>query len=318
MNPPAAIEITGLSHSYDSRPALRDVSFSVAPGEIFGLLGPNGGGKTTLFRILTTLLEPTAGQARVFGRDVVREPLAVRQRIGVVFQAPSLDRKLTVAENLRHQGHLYGLRGRELQKRTADMLARLGLEERSAERVETLSGGLRRRVELAKGLLHSPELLLLDEPSSGLDAGARRDLRVYWRHLRDTDGVTVFLTTHLLDEAEACDRLAILDRGRLVALGSPEALKKKIGGDVLLLEAREPEELCRAIQARFGGAPVVLGGRVRLERPAAHKFVTELVEAFPGQIDAVTVAKPTLEDVFIRETGHRFWEEESPGRPAAP
>ena len=318
MNPPAAIEITGLSHSYDSRPALRDVSFSVAPGEIFGLLGPNGGGKTTLFRILTTLLEPTAGQARVFGRDVVREPLAVRQRIGVVFQAPSLDRKLTVAENLRHQGHIYGLRGHGLQKRTADMLARLGLEERSAERVEALSGGLRRRVELAKGLLHRPELLLLDEPSTGLDAGARRDLRLYLRHLRDTDGVTVFLTTHLLDEAEACDRLAILDRGRLVALGSPEALKKKIGGDVLLLEAREPEELCRAIQARFGGAPVVLGGRVRLERPAAHKFVTELVEAFPGQIEAVTVAKPTLEDVFIRETGHRFWEDDRTNQASAP
>ena len=310
MNPPAAIEITSLSHSYDSRPALRDVSFSVAPGEIFGLLGPNGGGKTTLFRILTTLLEPTAGRARVFGCDVVEEPLAVRRRIGVVFQAPGLDRKLTVAENLRHQGHLYGLRGQELQQRAEAMLARLGLAERSGDRVEALSGGLRRRVELAKGLLHRPELLLLDEPSTGLDTGARRDLRLYLRQLRDTDGVTVFLTTHLLDEAEACDRLAILDQGRLVALGSPDALKKKIGGDVLILDAPEPEKLRDAIQARFGGAPAVVGGRVRLERPAAHKFVTDLVEAFPGQIEAVTVAKPTLEDVFIRETGHRFWEDD--------
>lgn len=310
MNSTPAIAVDNLTHFYGSRPALEALTFAVAPGEIFGLLGPNGGGKTTLFRILSTLLVPTRGQARVFGQDVTREPLSVRRRIGVVFQSPSLDRKLTPPENLRHQGHLYGLRGKALAERSQAMLERLGLADRCHDRVETLSGGLRRRVELAKGLLHRPDLLLLDEPSGGLDAGARRDLRLYLAHLRETDGVTILLTTHLLDEAEACDRLAILDCGRLVALDSPESLRKTIGGDVVVLEAREPEKLCAQIRHRFGGEPTVLDARVRIERPQGHKFITELVEAFPGQIDAVSLAKPTLEDVFIRKTGHRFWEDD--------
>ncbi|MBI4465906.1 MAG: ATP-binding cassette domain-containing protein [Acidobacteria bacterium] len=310
MTQTSAIEVEHLSHRYGARPALEDVSFSVSAGEIFGLLGPNGGGKTTLFRVLSTLLVPTEGQARVFGDDVVRRPLAARRRIGVVFQSQSLDRKLTAVENLRHQGHLYGLRGAPLRERSREMLARVGLAERAHEPVERLSGGLRRRVELAKGLLHHPDLLLLDEPSSGLDAGARRDLRLYLSRLRDTEGVTVLLTTHLLDEAQACDRLAILDRGRLLAMGSPDSLRKRIGGDVVVLETQDPESLCEEIRKRFGGEPSVLDGRVRIERAQGHKFVTDLVEAFPGRIDAVSVAKPTLEDVFIQQTGHRFWEEE--------
>lgn len=310
MTQTSAIEVEHLSHRYGARPALEDVSFSVSAGEIFGLLGPNGGGKTTLFRVLSTLLVPTEGQARVFGDDVVRRPLAARRRIGVVFQSQSLDRKLTAVENLRHQGHLYGLRGAPLRERSREMLARVGLAERAHEPVERLSGGLRRRVELAKGLLHHPDLLLLDEPSSGLDAGARRDLRLYLSRLRDTEGVTVLLTTHLLDEAQACDRLAILDRGRLLAMGSPDSLRKRIGGDVVVLETQDPESLCEEIRKRFGGEPTVLDGRVRIERAQGHKFVTDLVEAFPGRIDAVSVAKPTLEDVFIQQTGHRFWEEE--------
>ncbi len=314
MSPAPAIEVEKLSRSFGDRPALQEVSFSVAAGEIFGLLGPNGGGKTTLFRILTTLLRASSGSARVFGDDVVRDRVAVRNRIGVVFQSPSVDLKLTVGENLRHQGHLYGLRGAALEKRMAEVLDRLGVSDRRHERVEKLSGGLRRRVEIAKGLLHRPALLLLDEPSSGLDAGVRRDLRAYLHQLRAQDGVTVCLTTHFMDEAESCDRLAILDRGRLVALGTPETLKSKIGGDVIVLEAREPERLRSEIQARFGNHINIVNGQVRLERPQGHRFVTDLVEAFPGQIEAVTVAKPTLEDVFIHETGHQFWEEsQAPG-----
>ncbi len=309
MSAAPAIEVEKLSHSFGDRPALKEVSFTVAAGEIFGLLGPNGGGKTTLFRILTTLLRATSGSARVFGDDVVASRVAVRNRIGVVFQSPSVDTKLTVAENLRHQGHLYGLRGAGLEKRMAEVLERLGVSDRRNDRVETLSGGLRRRVEIAKGLLHRPKVLLLDEPSSGLDAGVRRDLRNYLHQLREQDGVTVCLTTHFMDEAESCDRLAILDRGRLVALGTPEALKSKIGGDVIVLEAREPERLRSEIQARFGNHINVVNGQVRLERPQGHRFVTDLVEAFPGQIEAVTISKPTLEDVFIHETGHQFWEE---------
>lgn len=312
MNEAPAIEVEHLSHAYGTRTALQDVSFSVGTGEMFGLLGPNGGGKTTLFRILSTLLIPTEGRARVFGDEVTERPHAVRRHIGVVFQAQSLDQKLTAAENLRHQGHLYGLHGQELSRRMEEMLARLGLSDRRDEAVENLSGGLRRRLEIAKGLVHRPRLLLLDEPTSGLDAGARRDLRLYLRQLRDTDGVTVCLTTHLLDEAESCDRLGILDQGRLVALDFPEALKKKIGGDVIVLETRAPEQLCQQIRQRFGGDPKVLDASVRIERQQGHKFITEVVEAFPGQIDAVSLAKPTLEDVFIHETGHRFWEDSHP------
>ena len=309
-----AIEIENLGHTYGERVALRDVSFSVSRGELFGLLGPNGGGKTTLFKILATLLRPTSGCARVFGDDVSASPMAVRRRLGVVFQSSSLDPKLTVAENLRHQGHLYGLRGTRLRERIEEVLKRLGLADRRDERAEKLSGGLRRRIEIAKGLLHQPEVLLLDEPSSGLDAGARRDLRLYLRQLCDQDSVTVFLTTHFMDEAESCDRLAILDRGRLVAEGKPDALKSRIGGDVIVLETHEPENLRAQIQQRFGNHVSVVDGRVRLERPHGHRFVTELVEAFPGQIDGLSVAKPTLEDVFIRETGHQFWEETPRGK----
>lgn len=311
MSSAPGIELQSLSHSYGTRLALDQVTFAVHPGELFGLLGPNGGGKTTLFSILATLISPGVGRARVFGLDVVASVLAVRRSIGVVFQTSSLDGKLTVRENLRHQGHLYGLRGRRLAHRMAELLTQMSLAQRGDERVETLSGGLQRRVEIAKGLLHGPRVLLLDEPSSGLDAGARRDLRLYLQQLKEQGGVTILLTTHLMDEAEACDRLAILDQGRLVALGSPEELKKQIGGDVIVLETDAPEELRRQIVERFGGDPVVLNGTVRLEREHGHRFLTELVEAFPGQIRSVTLAKPTLEDVFIHETGHHFWEENS-------
>lgn len=308
MSQTPAIEVEHLAHSYGGRLALDDVCFTVAAGEIFGLLGPNGGGKTTLFRVLTTLLFPTAGRARIFGEDTVRNPLAVRHQIGVVFQSPSLDGKLSVEENLRHQGHLYGLRGTRLRGRIEKMLAQVGLSERASERVEKLSGGLRRRLEVAKGLLHQPKLLLLDEPTTGLDAGARRDLRHYLRRLRDESGVTVCLTTHFMDEADTCDRLGILDQGRLVALDSPDSLKKKIGGDVIVLETASPERLRDQIQQRFGGHPSVFDAVVRLEREQGHKFITDLVESFPGLIDSVSLAKPTLEDVFIRVTGHQFWE----------
>ena len=260
MSAAPAIEVEKLCRTFGERTALQDVSFSVAAGEIFGLLGPNGGGKTTLFRILATLLRASSGSARVFGDDVLSQRVAVRNRIGVVFQSPSVDLKLTVAENLRHQGHLYGLRGAALGKRMEEVLERLGVSDRRKDRVETLSGGLRRRVEIAKGLLHRPDILLLDEPSSGLDAGVRRDLRNYLQQLREQDGVTVCLTTHFMDEAESCDRLAILDRGQLVALGTPEVLKSKIGGDVIVLEAREPERLRSQIQARFGNHISVVNG----------------------------------------------------------
>lgn len=308
----APIELQGLSHNYGSRLALDQLSFSVAPAEIFGLLGPNGSGKTTLFRILSTLMIPSGGQARIQGFDVAVDPNLVRQHTGIVFQAKSLDIKLTVEENLRHQGHLYGLSGSTLKSRLTDVLRRVALLDRAKDLVETLSGGMQRRVELAKGLIHSPSVLLLDEPSTGLDPGARRDLWQYLRMLRDEEGVTILVTTHLMEEAEHCDRLAILNQGKLVAYGSPFELKSQIGGDVILLETSTPEaaaSLSSRIITEFKVEPTVLGTTIRLEREQGHRFITSVVEAFPGEIESVSVSKPSLEDVFIRRTGHRFWYE---------
>ncbi len=307
------IETEALVHEYGERRALDLVSLAVRPGEILGLLGPNGSGKTTLFRILCTLLEPTGGRARVLDHDTVAEAAEVRKGIGVVFQSPSLDRKLTAFENLCYQGQIHGFTFRETKARAREMLQRVGLLDRAGDRVEKLSGGMRRRVELAKGLLHRPRLLLLDEPSTGLDPGGRRDLWTYLSGIRDADGVTSLLTTHLMEEAERCDRVAILDRGRLVALGTPAELVEEVGGDVLTLDAREPEKLAAEIGARFGVSAAVLEGRVRLEQAAGHELIPRLVQAFPGRIDAVRLGRPTLEDVFIRRTGHRFWSDEEGG-----
>jgi ABC-2 type transport system ATP-binding protein len=285
------------------------VSFEVAPGEIFGFLGPNGGGKTTLFRILATLARPDRGEVRVFGADLMRAAAAVRRRLGVVFQSPSLDVQLTVAENLTHQGHLYGLKGKELAGRIGEALERFGLADRRAQRALELSGGLRRRAEIAKALLHRPSLLLLDEPSTGLDPLARRELWSTLEELRG-GGVTVLLTTHFMEEGDRCDRLALIDRGTVVAEGTPGALKEEIGGDVITLAGPEPEALARDLAARWPelGAEV-RDGAVRLERERAHEMVARLVEALPGRVQSVTVARPTLEDVFLHRTGRRLDDE---------
>jgi ABC-2 type transport system ATP-binding protein len=304
------IRVQQLRHAYDGRAALNGVSFEVYPAEIFGLLGPNGSGKTTLFRILSTLMLPSAGHASIMGYDAATDPAGVRRHIGVVFQAQSVDGKLSAEENLRHIGHLYGLRGRALKQRANEMLRRVGLAERAKDRVETFSGGMQRRLELAKGLLHRPSVLLLDEPTTGLDPGARRDLWQYLQILRDQERVTMIVTTHLMEEAERCDRLAILSHGNLVALGTPAELKQEIGGDVILLDTSAPEALASRIGARFRLETTVLDNQVRIECEAGHRFVPEVVEAFPGEITAISVSKPTLEDVFIRRTGHRFWNED--------
>ena len=303
------ISVRDLVHRYDGRAALNGISFEVQSAELFGLLGPNGSGKTTLFRILSTLMVPVGGRALILGHDAAKEPNQLRREIGVVFQAQSIDLKLTAAENLRHQGHLYGLRGAALRSRIQEMLARVGLADRAREKAETFSGGMQRRLELAKGLLHRPSVLLLDEPTTGLDPGARRDLWQYLQILRDQERVTVIVTTHLMEEAERCDRLAILNEGRLVALGTPAELKSEIGGDVILLDTQDADALTPRIRARFHLDAQVLEGKVRLERENGHRFITDVVEAFPGEIQAISVSKPTLEDVFIHRTGHRFWTE---------
>jgi len=303
-----AIDVAHVGHRYGQRQALDDLSLAIQSAEIFAFLGPNGGGKTTLFRLLSTLIPVQQGEIEVLGYDLRRRPQAVRGSIGVVFQAPSLDKKLTVAENLRYQGQLYGMQGRGLNDRMHLMLDRLGLADRAHQRVESLSGGLRRRVELAKGMLHQPSLLLLDEPSTGLDPAARSDLWRYLRAVREEQGVTVVLTTHLLEEAERADRIAILHAGRLVALGTPDALRSTVGGDSITIRSADPAGLASAIGQRFGCNALVLEGSVRLEQPEGHRWVPQLMEAFGGQIESLTLGKPSLEDVFIARTGHRFWQ----------
>lgn len=303
-----ALVVDRVSHAYAERAALSDVAFAVPPGEIFGLLGPNGGGKTTLFRLIATLLPVQQGAIRVFEGDVATQPAAVRRLLGVTFQSPSLDGKLTVRENLSHQGHLYGLRGKTLDGRLHEVAAGLGLLDRLADRADALSGGLKRRVEIAKSLLHGPRLLVLDEPSTGLDPGARLDLWEVLTRLRRDQGVTVLVTTHLMDEAERCDRLAILDRGRLVALGTPDELRRTVGGDCLTIRAADPLALAERIRAQFRVEPRALPDAIRLEDPDALNLLRDLAAAFPGEIESIALSKPTLEDVFIDRTGRRFWD----------
>ena len=300
------VRTTELRHRYGARLALDGVSLDVHRGEIFALLGPNGGGKTTLFRVLATLLHPTAGTAQIQGADVVAEPDRVRRALGVAFQAPSVDGVLTVYENLLHQGRMYGMRGGPLRERIQAVLREFALEDRRDDRVAQLSGGLQRRVELAKAMLHRPAVLLLDEPSSGLDPGARRDLWQVLDNLRTSGGVTVLLTTHFTDEAERCDRIAIVDRGKIVACGAPAALKGEIGGDVLTVATADPARLAHAVAERFGIETATVDGSVRIEHENGHAFIPQLVEAFPGEIDTITIGRPTLEDVFFDRTGHRF------------
>jgi len=302
-----AIEAHALGFHYGDRAALADVTFAIARGEIFGFLGPNGGGKTTLFKLLSTLAPIQEGSAKLFGHDLAGETAAVRRRLGVVFQHPSLDGKLTVGENLAAHGHLYGISGVHLRERSAAMLERRGLLPRERDRVETLSGGLQRRVELAKALLHEPELLLLDEPSTGLDPSARREFWNYLEHLREHDGVTVVLTTHYMEEAERCDRIGIMHQGKLVAIAPPGELKTEVGGDVIVIRTAAPEVLQRKILARFKLKSQLVDGAIRIEKLRAHELVRDLIDAFGEEIESVSFGKPTLEDVFVHLTGHQFF-----------
>jgi ABC-2 type transport system ATP-binding protein len=306
--PDPIVEIAHLTHAYGKRIALDDLSLTVNRGEIFGFLGPNGSGKTTLFRILSTLIPAPTGTVRMFGLDASANINAIRNRIGVVFQSPSLDKQLTAEENLRCHGQLYGIPERELTERMQTMLGRVSLLDRAHERVESFSGGMRRRVELAKGLLNRPEILLLDEPSTGLDPGARIDL---WQTLRDiqASGVTILLTTHLMDEADRCSRLAILTSGKLVACDTPAAMKERIGGDVITITSADLDNVKAKLKEQLNIELTEVDGTLRLEHPRAHEFIPQLIEAAPGMIDSVSMGKPTLEDVFIQLTGKRFRDE---------
>ncbi len=298
-----------LSFRYGEKTALKGLSFTVQKGEIFGFLGPNGGGKSTTFKLLSTLYPCVPGKVSLFGLDLAKDTQAIRAKMGIVFQSPALDKKLTVRENLWHQGHLYGLTGQNLENRIDRDLDRLSLKDRQKDRVETLSGGLQRRVELAKALVNDPELMILDEPSTGLDPAARRE---FWGHLetlRKSQGMTVLVTTHYLEEADRCDRLLILHQGEMVALGQPEELKASIGGEVLRIRARNPETLKEALVQKLKIESVFLAGVLQVESPQAHNLVAPILENFPGEVLSLSVGLPTLEDVFIHKTG-RFLSEE--------
>ena len=305
-----AVETHALGRNFGPRAALSGVTLSVGDGEMFGLLGPNGSGKTTLFRILSTLLAPTSGSARIGGYDVTHEAVRVREHLGAVFQSPALDPQLTVAENLRCAGNLYGLRGAVLEDRLRASAEALDVANRLGDRVQTLSGGLQRRVEIAKSLLPRPRVLLLDEPSTGLDPAAREGLRAALEKLRRDAGVTVVMTTHLLDEAEQCDRVAILHEGRLVACETPSALRAQLGTDVALLSGRDLQSIAGKVRELFGWSASERSGRLRVEIPAGGDAAARLVEALTGKVEAITVGRPTLEDVFFKLTGKPWVAEE--------
>ena len=299
----AAVDIQGVTYRYGEHRALRDVTLQVAPGTLYGLLGPNGSGKTTLFRILSTLMPPSEGHAEVFGEDTTQRPDAVRKRIGVVFQDEALDEALTVRENLRFQAGLYGLHGAAREERIEALLTRLGVADRADDPVKELSGGLRRRADLARGLLHRPDLLLLDEPTSGLDPAARRTFWTAMERLQEAEGTTLLLATHLMDEAERCDRVGILSDGVLVADGTPTALKDDLGDETLWLDTESPSRLRDRIEAQFGVPTRIVGAVVQVAPSDPPAFLSTLYEAMGSRIRSATIRTPTLEDVFMVHAG---------------
>lgn len=299
----SAVSVRDLSFAYGERKALDSVQLEVPVGEVRGVLGPNGSGKSTLFRILATILPAPMGTVSVLGHDVADRSPELLSSIGVVFQSAALDRKLTVRENLRYGGRMFGLRGSELDQRIDEMLERTNLGDRAATMVEELSGGLRRRAEIAKGLLHRPKLLLLDEPSTGLDPGARRDL---WSFVRSIDDVTVVFTTHLMDEADAADRLTLFDEGRVVAEGTPDELRARIGGDVLEIEADDHDAVRERVRGAFDLELVAHGAVLRAETSNAPEQIGRMLTLLGDSVRSIRVGRPSLEDVFLHETGHRL------------
>jgi ABC-2 type transport system ATP-binding protein len=320
-DPNAAIVVRDLVKTFGERRALDGISLEVRRGELFCLLGPNGGGKSTLFRILATLSLPDSGSAAIAGHDVVTDAPSVRARLGVVFQSPSLDGKLTILENLRCGGALYGLKGADLETRIREAASALNLTDRLGDLVETLSGGLQRRAEIAKCLLIRPEVLLLDEPSTGLDPGARLDLWAALEELRTRHGVTALCTTHLMEEAARADRVGIVSAGKLVAAGTPEELTSALGGDVIslgVIRGTGADHLARLVTERTGVPASVVEGEIRLESREPYVLAARIASEFPGEIASLRIARPTLEDVFVARTGRLFADEhlEPDGRPA--
>jgi ABC-2 type transport system ATP-binding protein len=305
----SVIQVQGLVKKFGSFTAVAGIDFEVYAGEIFGFLGPNGAGKTTTISILATLQKPTAGSARLAGYDVVRQPTEVRQSIGMVFQDPSLDERLTAEENLYFHAMLYDVPSRELKPRMDQVLDIVGLADRRKSLVRTFSGGMKRRLEIARGLLHRPQVLFLDEPTAGLDPQTRNAMWEHVRRLRDAVGMTVFMTTHYMDEAENCDRIAIIDHGQLQAVDTPAALKRTLGGDTIVVSGDPALE--QDIAARYGVAVRAVDGDLYFQVAGGAEFVPRVVEDFKGRVRAIQVKQPSLDDVFLSLTGRAIREEES-------
>ncbi len=308
MNTPA-IQVSDLTYEYGETRALDNLSLTVPDGSLFGLLGPNGAGKTTLFKALATLLPVSNGSVSMFGRDVSRNEAEIRSRIAVVFQSAHVDPILTGRENLQFHGSMYGHSSSDVRERSQQLLDRFDLLDRADDRVSSYSGGMRRRLELAKGLLHRPDLLLLDEPSSGLDLAARKQLWADLKDLHDRENLTIVMATHDMDEAELCDRLAFMVDGRCLTNDRKETLKQSLGEEVLYLEVDEPETFERDFQSQFSKPVERMNGRILIEMNNSASFIPKVVERFPGRIQSVTLRQPTLGDVFFKTTGASLEEE---------
>ena len=301
--PALAIEVRGLVKNYEQVEAVRGVDFEVPTGEVFGFLGPNGAGKTTTINMLCTLVKPTAGSAKVAGHDVVRERDDVRRNIGLVFQDPTLDNYLTAVQNLRLHAELYGLQREVVAPRMQQVLEMVGLWERKDSPVGTFSGGMRRRLEIARGMMHSPRVLFLDEPTIGLDPQTRRSIWTYIAELKEREDITIFMTTHYMDEAEWCDRIAIMDNGEIVALDAPDTLKAQVGTDRVMIHTDDDDVAIAALRERFGIEAGMAEGAVTFGVPGGEEFVPRLFAGLGVPIKAVNVSRPTLDDVFMSYTG---------------
>ena len=298
-----AAEITNISHSYGSHKALQDINFEVQEQDFFGLLGPNGSGKTTLFRIISTLMAPDHGSCQVMGFDTVKSPQKVRNSLGIIFQNPSLDEELTVYQNLVFHGTLYGLTGKALKERILELSKHLHIDDRLQSRVSQLSGGLKRRADLVRGLLHKPRVLLLDEPTTGLDPSARHDFWQLLASFRSEEIISIILTTHLLDEAAACDKVVIMDTGRMAVQGNPDELCQNLGRKMLWLTSPEPGTLQERLTSEFGFSGERIDGSLCIKDDQALESIPALYASFGDLIDTATIRNPTLEDVFLMATG---------------